>query len=306
MSAHFKIPTLWSAFASMAISTAIWQANVAVHANQSLGKIQPISPIRIHRLSTHSKLSVSADEAYTIRCGMGITRAEIGWIIDDFKAVGIDSSEQAVTRDACLTLRRSQQKWYHDALVEALSLDRVQSRQAMQRLNQNLVQAASIFIESLDRSQHPRSAEESCIDTLETQTIREFISADHWLFDPRISAQSWNLCTLTPEQEKITWKQWQENRSNRCFLLPEPNCINILSVRRLSPTSLMPANMIFPFLTNQTFKESSNPLEILTDDSAAELISQISVLHPAQLKILLLLKPAMATQIGDALQRWTP
>ncbi len=237
---------------------------------------------------------------------MGITREEIGWILDDFKAAQIDSTGQAVTRDACLALRKSQQRWYHDALVEALSLDRVQSGQTMQRLNQNLAQAASIFIESLNRSQHPLSAEETCIDTFETETIREFISADHWMFDSTMPAQPWDLCTLTPEQERITWMHWYQTKSAPNSLLSEPNSINTLSVRCLAPASLMPANMIFPFLTNQIFKEASNPLETLSDESASELIAQICVLHPAQLKILLLLKPAMAPQIGDALQMWMP
>ena len=306
MTAHLKFPTIWSAFASVAIGTVIWQANIAAHANHPPEWDQPISPTRIRHLSTHLRPSASADESYTMRCGMGITRAEISWIIDDFKAAKIDSTGQAATRDACFDLRRSQHKWYHDALVEALSLDRVQSRQAMQRLNQNLVQAASIFIEALNSAQHPRSAGKTCIDTLESQTIHEFISADQWLFDSTIPAQPWNLCTLTLKQEEVTWKQWQENKSNSSFLLPEPNSIDILSVRRLLPASLMSANIILPFLTNQKFKESGNPLETLTDDSAAELISQISALHPAQLKILLLLKPAMAAQIGDALQMCMP
>ena len=239
-----------------------------------------------------------------------MAREEIAWIIDDFKAAQLDPARNATTRDQCLTHRRSQHRWYLEALGDALSLSPVQAAEARRRLAQNFEQAASMFIASLGRSHAIRSAEETCIDTFENQTIRDLVSAGHWLFDPSIPALPWDLCDLTPKQETITWKHWHDqpsdpddpdNSTNPNFLLPKPDCVGILSVRHLAPASLMPANQILPFLTNQNFIEASNPLETLTDISAIELIAQIRALHPSQLKILLLLKPAMAFQIEDAL-----
>ncbi len=299
MSKPLRNSLAWIVFATFATAAAFWQAQVSVANDLKARHQTPPPPLKTRHAVRPPAVPWSGD--YAARCETGLTERQIGWIIEDFKIAGLDQGIRVAPREEYLAQRRTQHRWYRDALADGLRLTPEQSAQATARLAERFDLAKADFIEALTIA--PRSFEHQGKWYVVTGTapIELLISPKLWILDPAAGLMPWDLCQLTPGQEKITWKRWYGNQADEAsFLLPRPVITGGYGFQNLAPARLLAANSILPFLVGQQFKPAADPLA--TDHAAADLVSQIKTLHPAQLKILLLLEPAMAVQIEQALE----
>jgi hypothetical protein len=304
MSKHLKNSTAWIVFASFATAAAIWQAQISV-ATDLKARHQTLPPPQKTRHAIRPlPVPWSGDFVgdYTRRCQTGLTERQIGWIIEDFKTAGLDQGIRVAPREEYLAQRQAQHRWYHDALAEGLRLTPEQSAQASARLAERFDQAKADFIEALATAPRPFEHQGKWYVVTGTAPIELLISPKLWMLDPAAGLMPWDLCQLAPGQEQITWKRWYENQEDEAsFLLPRPVITDGYGFQNLAPARLLAANSILPFLSGQEFKPAADPL-VTGTDQAVDLVSQVKTLHPAQLKILLLLEPAMAVQIEQALE----
>jgi hypothetical protein len=290
----------WIMFATFATAAAIWQAQISV-ATDLKARHQTLPPPQKTRHSIRPlPVPWSGDFVgdYTDRCRTGLTEQQIGWIIEDFKTAGLDQGIRVAPREESLARRRTQHRWYRDALVDGLRLSPEQSAQSTAKLAELFDLAKADFIEALNAGPRPFEHNGKWYGVTSIEPIERLISATRWLNHDNATFMPWNLCQLTPAQEEITWKRWHENETDeRSFLLPKPAFPTGYRFQNLAPARLLAANSILPFLVGQEFKPAADPLATGTD-----LVSQIKTLHPAQIKILLLLEPAMAVEIEQALE----
>lgn len=310
MSGCFRNPFVWTLLASFAAG-GLWHSlpRDEIHREIEYSAL-PTSVKTRHHARPRPELGDPVGD-YTIRCAKGISPQEIRWILEDFESAGLDLGARPTTREVYLELRRQQHHWYRAALTDGLAMTAEQSAQARDKLARYFERAKMEFLSGLNVGARPLAHYGTTwLDITGTGAIGLLISPDLWLFDPKARAMPWDLCDLSQAQEKITWKSWYDSRRTQdphrfagdsTFLLAEPT----ISANYGNPKPLMPlllsANGILPFLSNQKFKPADNPLLTHRDASAVGLMTQIQSLHPAQLKILLLLQPAMAVQIRDAL-----
>lgn len=305
MSKPLRNSLAWIVFATFATAAAIWQAQVSV-ANERKARHQtPPPPLKTRHAIRPPAVPWSGDLVgdYTARCRNGLTERQIGWIIEDFKIAGLDQGIRVAPREEYLAQRQAQHRWYLDALADGLHLTPEQSAHATAKLAERFDLTKADFIEALTAGPRPFEHNGNWYEVTGMEPIERLVSAKRWLTDDNGPSMPWNLCQLTPAQEEITWKQWYETKADRpSFLLPKPVFPGGYGFQNLAPARLLAANSILPFLVGQEFKPAADPLATHTDESAADLLSQIRTLHPAQLKILLLLEPAMAVQIEQALE----
>lgn len=306
----FRNPFVWMLFATFAAG-GLWRSlpREETHRENRHGAL-PISLKTRHHARQPPELGDPVGD-YTTRCANGISLQEIRWILEDFESAGLDLGIHPTTREVFLELRRQQHRWYRAALTDGLTLTAEQSEQARDKLAKYFERARMEFLSGLNVGARPLAHYGTTwLDITGTGAIGLLISPDLWLFDPKARAMPWDLCDLSPAQEKITWKSWYDSRRTQdphrfagdaAFLLPEPTTSAKYGDQTPVIPVLLSANGILPFLSNQRFKPADNPLLTHRDTSAVRLMAQIQSLHPAQLKILLLLQPAMAVQIRDAM-----
>ncbi len=281
----------WIAFAFIAMAAAaIWQVQQKA---ADLGARHD-APVKTRHSIRKSAAAWAADPNgdYLSRCQRGLTAREVGWIVADFKCAGLDHLPHNATPAGHLAQRWTQQRWYRGALADGLRLSSEQSNQVAAKLAKNFELAANRLNQRLD-----------------AESMTQLVTASDWLGDDGSDFQPWNLCALTPEQEKITQHTIRPNAgSYHLVTLSSPFVSSppFHFQKADPPPQFRSASTVFPFTRHQVFLGQPNPLDTRTDRSAETLIAQVRCLHPAQLKMLLLLQPAMTEQIQQALEIVVP
>jgi len=296
----------WIVFATFITGTAVWQGQVAAEREVKARRQSLPPPPKTRHAVRPVSLSFAGDPVadYIARCEKGLTDLEISWIVEDFTTAGLERGIRVATKDEYLAQRQTQHRWYHDALVDGLRLSSEQSAQMTAKLAGLLDLAKANFVEALNAGPLPIEQNGHWYAITGTEPIHQLISANRWLPDDKATFMPWNLCTLSPEQEKLTWKRSFDALGNTTtaplqqgdpeFLLSMPASFNEID----PPAKILSADTVFPLLRQQEFK---NPPADPATESENNPLSRIRQLHPSQLKILLLLHPEMAAEIQHGL-----
>lgn len=331
MNKDLRNTLVWMIFATCVVGLAFWQAQVTVAQEMAARhKVLP-QPAKTRHAIRPAPVTFTGDPAadYIARSEKGITDREIGWIVEDFRNAGLavdllgpnfvhrTRDELTGRQKEFLDRRAAQYRWYHDALVDGLRLSPEQSSQASKNLNKLFDLAKAHFDETFNApmSSDKRDAEIEWETIAAQHPMEELITSYRWINDENLAFMPWNLCPLTPNQEKLTWKSWVdktpeeksaiENQAKAAFemahdplsrILPYPS----LGFGEFDPTFLLAPvyfrwpNLILPFLNQQKFLPIEDMLE---NQSPGVLLAEIRALHPAQLKLLLLFEPERSAEI---------
>jgi hypothetical protein len=240
---------------------------------------------------------VDVVEDYLARCKKGMTAQEVRWIVEDFQRAGLDEELPAAASIRDLdSRRRAHHEWYLDLLIDGLGFDIDQRRMAMERLQLLRVEAVATLTREFEENERQWT----------WGILEPFV--DYWLEDE--SYAPWKLCDLTAEQEAVTrcsevaLKHQQESDSGSGTLFttswleqitPFRSALTDLREIHLADGDFGPlaaAGSIFPLEEPQLF-----------DGEKFLRIEDPTRLHPAQLKMLLLLEPGRAAEIVQALER---
>ncbi len=286
---------------------------------------------------------VDVVEDYLARCKRGMTAQEVRWIVEDFQRAGLDWGEGGLSQriagilkqsregpfpdlypqsdaqleELVLKLGQRQRAWYASALKDGLRLDHQQIFSTIERLD-------SLLDEDLDSNQKAiseikREAEEiGGVERLDGRALmiigelvaKDVVVPDQWLL--RDDYAPWKLCDLKAEQEAVTRRSEmgeegvQQDEAKASYEIygttswhyqgtPFRSSLANKRAIRLADGEfgqLAAAGHIFPLEEAQLF-EGEKFLRI--DDPTR--------LHPAQLKLLLLLEPERAAEILQALEK---
>ncbi len=347
MHQEIKVTAIWLVLAFFLTFAGFWQAKVVI-ARDFQARHQALPPPAKTKNATRPQPAeftgdVVAD--YVARCEKGMTDQEIGWILEDFQNAGLGGdllgpNRVHLTRDELagrhkefFDLRAAQHRWYLGALVDGFRLNPEQSAVASKRLSDLFDLAKTDFIEAFNAPLAGQESEAEWKTVAAQHPVEELITSNRWLNDQELAFIPWNLCPLTPAQEKLTWKSWmdksQEERSaitelaeatlekqaaigNLAETTREPDNDPLTRILPypprtwgelghtvlLAPVYFYSANVIFPFLDRQKFP----PMEgLLKKESGENFLTKFRALHPAQLKVLLLMQPELIPTIERAL-----
>jgi hypothetical protein len=308
--------------ATCMVGLAFWMGQITVASEiAAKNKILPPPTKTRHAIRT-APATFTGDPAadYIARCEKGMTDQEIGWIVEDFQNAGLaDPIQENATPAQLLAYRAIQQRWYHDALVDALRLNHEQSIQVTTKLAELLDSAKVNLIEAINAQPknwqvndtgQPNERSKNGMDNL--------ITASLWLFDKDAEFMPWNLCKLTTTQETITWKRWvddQKKNGSRRVSAEEIDSIlkNSLDDPLMSDWNRLPSaaplpdgsplvDGILPFPRPLKGRPTPNS----KPDESRKLPGRFQTLHPAQFMLDLLFNPDYATAIQRAINGATP
>lgn len=252
---------------------------------------------------------VDALAEYIARGERGMTEREVGWIVEDFQKAGLDQ-ELGIARAADhIARRRLAQRWYLDALAEGLHLTVEQRHQAGENLAVLMDQATAEFnANTRELPVIPATDQHGEIRVVDGNLIHRLVDAREWMKDDRFAP--WELCDLTADQRRITWRDIIEairndvtGESGRGWLeVPEFSSVvqtprGTLGIVRRNEVGdgEKLINETGVVLTFQAFGlKSGNP--------SGDLVQQVMDGHPSQLKIALLLRPELAAELADTLE----
>ena len=246
--------------------------------------------------------------AYNAKAKRGMTEQEIRWIISDFGAIG-QMSPSAKVGDL-RAFREKQGDWYLTALGEALSLTSAQKREVRASLK-----------ESLDRTMELFAGVEASTTIRASGIYSEIhFAANLWMRSDEFAP--WNLCELSEAQSALTLEaEWrnqvkaaQNIQSNfnldrtwfarlgvsmkepvfGSLIAYEPgSTINTPSVMPgIGPGGMIDISSTFPLTPDQKLEYHLN-----------DVVAQAKILHPAQLRLGLLLNPSLAGSISREMDR---
>jgi hypothetical protein len=329
MHQEIKANVIWLLLAFFLTFAGFWQAKVVV-ARDSQAKHRELPPAAKtkHAIRPPPQLfsgDVVAD--YVARCEKGMTDQEIGWILEDFRNAGLslDWRNPEVTLEAVLHHRKSLDRWYHDALVDGLRLSPEQSAEVAKHLDELVEQLKHPYPAATGSTPKPAEDQPDHIESID-EDKRE------WLGDPSGSMihfgsfptatpyYPWKLCQLTSEQEKLTWKQLflvfeganHEELSEETAglsggpLFRQEDFYNGYPIdESLRLQSYMP-NLIFPLLARQKLIANNDPdapFSEPSDPPGLSALENVRLLHPCQLKVLLLFNPGFAPMLQSQLDQ---
>lgn len=318
---------IWYVFAILASWLAFW---LAMQATTGVLDFGPKGPVKMKASKVRDRAAIARSwdgnvaEDYEERCRKGMSSLEIRWVLEDFQGAGLDegpgslidameavlekvprwsplSAEATAKLDGLADqLAARQRAWYRAALGDALRLDEEQVRQ----LRTNLSKADK---EDWDQFTKARSAAapagpEAVSRFLPYEILIQPVS---WLANDRYAP--WTLCELTKEQQGVTRRDEVVTEQLRVIGAEEgeaaPSWFDLRPSSVMITTSdkgetprveqeLRDAESVFPFTPEQVFPEGSE-----------DQLALAKRLHPAQLKILLLLNPGLAGELSEDLAR---
>lgn len=330
MNRHHKMLIAWFLVSGLIVFTAVRQIQVA--AAEKLRSHQPLPPPAKTRHAIRPVvLPWSGDPVadYVARCTKGMTDKEIRWVIEDLKSADLDQFPftDGATDEVLVTYLAAQHRWYHAALVDGLRLTREQSAQVAKKLGE-LFKNAKIDVREKpitgDLNAPVVSRFEIAIPTLWRMREYGFLKASE------IDMAPWNLCQLTSNQERLSWRGWfdlsdntdkrdyetrmedagrqfNERKGEPRFWFRDPFYVNSANTQGLKiPNWITEANIFLPLLANQKIllgPPQMDPFAETVDDGVVSLLKNISLLHPAQFKLVLLFRPELAGEIEGALEK---
>lgn len=257
---------------------------------------------------------VNVVEDYLARCKKGMTAQEVRWIVEDFQTAGLDAEIRTATPEEYAAQRRAQHSWYLDLLAEGLALSNDQRLAASEELDALLAEALERFDDELaEKASEVVEHNGNSFRIVESGLINRLISAERWLADERYAP--WELCELTEDQIRLTWFGWVNSRRNA-----EPDSLTYepdmpwFDDRMVvggpsddggwtiadfptgdAPAAINGAGSILPFVSVQKFLKGKG-------DGVGPLDVQAMGCHPAQLKTLLLVNPAISPRLLESLE----
>jgi hypothetical protein len=265
MNKNLKLTLAWFAVAFLVTLAAIWQAQVTVAREVLARNPLPPPPIKT-RHALRPKVTASAALDYTTRKSRGLTDQEIGWIVEDFQSAGLELGIRAAAQEEYLVQRRTQDRWYRDALVEAWSLTPEQSAQITSKLAELYDKAKASFIEDIAGGPPPIEVNGKSYRITSAEPIHRLIDVDRRFQDHDSPFMPWNLTKLPVKPE---------GRSG-------PFTVDLLLPRSTSSPG-------------QEEVETAPP-------STDRILEHIRKLHPAELKLQLLITPEKLKEIQVALE----
>lgn len=199
---------------------------------------------------------------YATRKKQGLTDQEIGWIVEDFQTAGLDLGIRAAPQKDYLAQRQAQDRWYRDALVEAWSLNSEQAAQVDANLSELYDQAKADFIEALAAGPQPFEVNGQWYVVTSSEPMHRLIDANRRLDNATSPFMPWKLGKFSLEPDTFP------NPIRVDFLLPQPEGEGI-QVASAQDEGLLP---------------------------------QLRKLHPAEIKLLLLVAPEKSKEIQAALE----
>jgi|GEM_PF-5860058 len=315
-------------FATAIVGLAFWQAQVAA-AKEAEARHKTLPPPGKTKHAVRPPAAVFSGDVvadYVARCEKGLTDQEIGWILEDFRNAGLDLDwrNPKITVEDLFSLRAAQHRWYHDALVEGLRLSPEQSTQVMTNLDELFEKTKQGFLAEKAYRAGPSNVWTD-IGKPFYQDARDLFSDLHGLMMPPSGAitpstyMPWTVCQLTPEQEKLTWKQWflsikeknlvisnkevAELSGGPLFRSQEPVSEGYPVDKLLLHQSSLP-DLIFPLLAQQKLiaKElPGDPFSEPSDPPALSALENVRLMHPCQFKALLLFNPGFSPMLQSQL-----
>jgi hypothetical protein len=285
----------WLGFAILLILAAIWQSQVTAVAALQAGGTKPTTQQRIrHAPCPTADPVLDPVPGYVARSEKGLSDQEIRWIAQDFRNAGLDRSTDAIaTGEEAFVVRSAQERWYLSSLVDALGLTPQQSTEAAAKLAEFTRQRKVCFFANI----HDWGSYKTDL-FVKGATVN-------------LELMPWKLCDLDPEQEKITAKRYFDVRDLSIPIQTAPQGTPDFQIKYPSyPVNLMPgavlligndfeiANIFMPLLSSQKL----NIQCLILHDSEPEWLDKIRKLHPAQLKIMMLLSPQIAEKLLNNLE----
>lgn len=267
---------------------------------------------------------VDVVEDYLARCKKGMTAQEVRWIVEDFQRAGLgegpgslafefnqikeSTSDFEVLERFAVRMGNCQRIWYADAVQAALRLNALQVDGLEQSLEKALESERGVCREI--RAEYMKNRE-ARVEPKSAAIYFSFLSRPGtWLGSK--SYRPGELVTLTEAQARISWfANWNgdspENGVDPFPSSPNAKMIDLSSIRlrnyepNASPISVS-------FVTREELKLTAGNLFLaaFTTDQKyrnGSVIELAKVLHPAQLRMLLLLAPAAAGEILSELEQ---
>lgn len=275
--------------------------------------------------------------AFRERAAKGMSKDEIRWIVEDFNKQALDDATSDLIRGdlaarifvgkdgdppeqsdfetlkrQTLDLAKRQREWLAAALADGLRLDATQKAELKTKLAAALASDAERFdrqergyrrmYELLAKGEEPKEEElrefgEDFVWGAEPlgNMIAYFAVANPQIWLEEKDYAPWELCTLSPDQLGLTThdqalreqEQWLARDKTEDLLPPKAPSWPGASLQGSSPYERPKAAAVFPFVDGQK--------ERLAQGGGLDFYRG---LHPAQLKILLLLHPLAAANLA--------
>ena len=304
--------SVWLMLALILSVGGVWLAlRVATGAATAIATAGPMKPGK----SSERKLRENRDamEEYLARCEKGMTAREVRWIVEDFQKEGLDDGlgsfnaivgsmlepldiSEAGTRQllelsigtepanklksTALVWANRQQDWYSGAMAEALQLSweqklemKAAGRRFVKACEGDFFQLKEAFADEKDGGPTKSYMRDRIYSVLLGKDLlfpaTGLLDPSYWL--QQSSSAPAERIQLSPQQEEV-------------FKLGKDSKVVL-------PSRLEGVEAVLPVMPEQKFPADDHDIVRLAE-----------ALHPAQLKVLLLLKPAIATELTEALE----
>lgn len=231
---------------------------------------------------------VSSDPvaAYVDRAKRGMTEQEIRWMIEDYQHLGVNRPGALNGLTPNPNPRPRQQYWYLLALTEGLNLNAGQKAEARTKMGSLLRADQEAFEKGIAGVGSLADKNDRITDDL---AVAPTSPAEVWL--AKDAYQPWNLSTLTAAQEKLTLKAWRDSPAPSASLptIQDPATDNLIEF----PSPGTAATRSFQYLSGSRFFPLT-PDQAKLSGHLGDALAQARLSHPAQLRMALLLEPALA------------
>jgi len=280
MHQDIKHTLIWMICATLVTGLAIWQAQVALTQDRRAREVALPPPVKTRHAERPTTRSAAGDPIsnYQTRQEKGLTDREIRWILDDFKTAGLDLGIRTATREDYLAQRQAQDRWYRDALVEGWSLNDAQAAQVTLKLAQLSNLAKADFIEALNAGPRPFQQNGQWFNLTGTEPIYQLVDFKRRIAVKDSPSLPWSLCKLPADDFSNLENPSSAPFGQSRFLLPRAKPLEGAQVDTVSET----------------------------EETRNDLLAQIHDLHPAQLKLLLLVSPDMTQDLEKLLEISNP
>lgn len=229
---------------------------------------------------------VDVVEDYLARCKKGMTAQEVRWIVEDFQRAGLGAPPEGERIEKFVAVRLAQHRWYLDLLDDGLGLDAEQRRVAAEKLWLLADEATQKIAKEL--MEHDASVGK--LLEKQPEILEDLIDAEQWIEDERYAP--WNLVDLSEGQLSLTRynKLRVANRpdsSEWLVLLLEEMALGDAPNLRLSRMA-----MVLPPTSEQKLPQFGE-----------DMLEEAKLLHPAQLRLLLLFAPAGHQWLLEVLEK---
>ena len=291
-------------FGYLAVRTDGWNDSTkitATKAKPSQRKLTSDSDVKART----SRGNTDVIHTYRERAKRGMSDLEILGMIDDYASLGHFPTSGNMEESRVYATRLDQ--WFAEAVTDALLLTSEQRLQLRDSLAAHRDQRMQSFQKTTESGHNAGIFTEMHFEG--THVYRSAALAP------------WNLCTLTEEQTKLTTKRMWEHSQEKAMKVPgfESNQIPWLmygSLLMQDPSNGLPMEYPPPSILDDICKMhgtiKGGMIDIttafpLTPDQTIEkhrmnLLAQVRMLHPSQLRMALLINPAISIAIRQQLE----